>query len=220
MAQLTFEQMLAAIENQIRIGKTYLRIGKGLQQTEWAILGAAPTFFGMTASGSLELAQMAMARLYDVSGRLTMKQLVNAAAEQALKFGKFQASTDVARHALLDCASTIISLQPIIDSIRKRRDKWLAHLDLIVVTNPDALKESTKLTIGDLERAMAETEKVFSKIERLYDGTVGPIRFVGEDDYKTVLEFVGRVQAAEMAELATAFEKQFGHPPPDLTRKD
>ena len=65
MGKLTFEQVLAAIERQILVGKTYLAVAKGLLAAEWAVFGVAPTFFGLMSDGSLELAQMAIAKLYD-----------------------------------------------------------------------------------------------------------------------------------------------------------
>jgi len=58
--QLTFNEMLAAIENQILVGKTYLQIANGLPSVvgEWDVFGVAPTFFGLTAQGNIETAQM------------------------------------------------------------------------------------------------------------------------------------------------------------------
>jgi len=48
-----------------RVGKSYLAIAKGLLNTDSVLLDGARTFFGLTIDGSLELAQMAIAKLYD-----------------------------------------------------------------------------------------------------------------------------------------------------------
>jgi hypothetical protein len=212
--KLTFKQVLQALEREILFGKTYLSIGKGLlaTTTEWNAFGVAPTFFGLTADGSLQLAQMAIAKLYDRGNRsVTIKAMLLIAAE---KRDSFQADVAQVNATIFQSAKRVIALQPILDSIRKRRDKWLAHLDISTVRSPAALNESAKLTMENLERAFAETEDIFSRVERLFDGAIGPIRFSGDDDYKNVFEHISRSQRAEMKEFDAAFEKQFGHPPP------
>ncbi len=40
-------------------------MAKGLLESDPVLLQTAPTFFGLTIDGSVELAQMAIARLYD-----------------------------------------------------------------------------------------------------------------------------------------------------------
>jgi hypothetical protein len=65
LRRLTFKQILDALKRQVLVGRTYLDIAKGLSGTGPVILGVAPTFFDLTFHGSLELAQMAIARLYD-----------------------------------------------------------------------------------------------------------------------------------------------------------
>ena len=107
----------------------------------------------------------------------------------------------------------MLNLKPV-TSIRDRRNKWLAHLDPETVRDPQALSIKAKLTIADLERAFEETEKILSGLERLFDGTVGPIRFVGGDDYRGLLERVRGSVSVEKKEFDAAFEIQFRHPPP------
>jgi hypothetical protein len=46
---------------------------------------------------------------------------------------------------------------------------------------------SANLTREDLGRVFEETESIYSEIERLFDGTIGKIRFLGGDDYKSLL---------------------------------
>ena len=196
--QLTFNEMLAAIENQILVGKTYLQIANGLPSVvgEWDVFGVAPTFFGLTAQGNIETAQMVIAKLYDRGARtVTMKAMLFRAAGQV---SDFQCG-DVQRVnvAILRAAQRIIALQPILDAIRKRRNKWLAHLDEATVRNPTALVTSADLTREDLRLVFEETESIYSEIERLFDGTVGKIRFLGDDDYKTLLKYVRIGTAAE-----------------------
>jgi hypothetical protein len=207
LGKLTFHQVLLALEREILLGKTYLSVGKGLLGTapEWDVFGVAPTFFGLTAGGSLQLAQMAVAKLYDRSAQsVNMKTMLSMAAEQQ---GSFQADAAKVNATILQSAQRVIALQPILDSIRKRRDRWLAHLDVSTVRSPTALNESAKLTIQDLERALAETEDIFKNIEHDFDRTVGEICFLGGDDYKYLLKLVRHAKAAEKQELQAALKR-------------
>jgi hypothetical protein len=189
LGKLTFEQVLRAVERQILFGKTYLGIAKGLLAAEPVVFGAAPTFFGLTSDGSLELAQMAIARLYDrTRGTVTVPSMLVEAKHRIKSFQKGDPQQVIAEIAKSETA--VLNLKPVLTTIRDRRNKWLAHLDPETVRDPQALSIKAKLTIADLERAFEETEKILSGLERLFDGTVGPIRFVGGDDYRGLLERV------------------------------
>jgi hypothetical protein len=206
LGKLTFEQVLAAIERQILVGKTCLAVAKGLLAAEWAVFGVAPTFFGLMSDGSLELAQMAIAKLYDRGEKaVTVKAMLLLAAGQPDAFQK--GDLGQVNAAILKSAQRVIGLQPIIDAIRKRRDKWLAHLDPSTVRSPAALTESVKLTIEDLERIFKETEDILSALERLFDGTIGEIRYLGGDDYRALLDHVRRATSAEKKELDAALRR-------------
>src|SRR5258705_463147 len=73
----TLKQILDALKGQILVGKSYLGIAKGLLSTDPVILDGARTFFGLTINGSLELAQMAIAKLYDrTKGAVTIPAML------------------------------------------------------------------------------------------------------------------------------------------------
>lgn len=57
MSKSTFKQILDALKRQILVGKSYVALAKGLLTADPVILQTAATFFGLTADGSLELAQ-------------------------------------------------------------------------------------------------------------------------------------------------------------------
>jgi hypothetical protein len=65
LAKPTFKQVLDALKGQVLAGKSHLGIAKGLVNADPVLLDGARTFFGLTINGNLELAQMAIARLYD-----------------------------------------------------------------------------------------------------------------------------------------------------------
>jgi AbiU2 len=185
LGKLTFEQVLSAVEQQILFGKTFLGIAKGLLAAEPVVFGAAPTFFGLTSRGSIDLAQMAIARLYDRKGVTVPSMLVEA----KLHIKSFQkGDPQQVIEEIAKSETAVLNLKPVLTAIRDRRNKWLAHLDPETVRDPQALSTKAKLTIEDLDRAFEETEKILSRIEGLFNGKVGPIRFVGGDDYRGLLE--------------------------------
>jgi hypothetical protein len=199
LGKLTIEQFLRAVERQILFGKTYLGIAKGLLAAEPIVFGAAPTFFGMTADGSIDLAQMAIARLYDRQG-VTVRRMLE---EAKLQINSFKNGTPQQVIAVIAKSKTAVrNLEPVLTAIRVRRNKWLAHLDQETVRDPQALSINAKLTFGDLDRAFEESEKILGRLDGLFDGRVGPIRFVGGNDYRGLLKRV-RLSVSEE-------QKQFG----------
>jgi len=70
----TLKQILDALKKQVLVGRTYRDTARGLLKADPVLLQTAPTFFGMAIDGSLELAQMAVARL-SVRSKLTLPDL-------------------------------------------------------------------------------------------------------------------------------------------------
>jgi hypothetical protein len=83
----TLKQILDALKNQVLLGRSYLNLAKGLLKADPVILQTGPTFFGLTTDGSLELAQMAIARLYDKTSRaVTVQRMLDQAAQEIASF--------------------------------------------------------------------------------------------------------------------------------------
>jgi hypothetical protein len=150
LGKLTIEQFLRAVEHQILFGKTYLAIAKGLLAAEPVVFGAAPTFFGLASEGSIDLAQMAIARLYDRGQRVTVRRMLDEAKLQIKSFKKGTPQQVMA--VIAKSKTAVLNLEPVLSAIRERRNKWLAHLDTETVRDPQALSAKTKLTVGDLDR--------------------------------------------------------------------
>lgn len=205
MVKPTLKQVLDALKNQVLVGKSYLELAKGLLQADAVILQTAPTFFGLTADGSLELAQMAIARLYDkTSGAVTVQAMLSQAVLEVSSFRR--GSEQDARQAIVESKKLVDGLMPVLKSIRRRRNEWFAHLDPRTVIDPKALAAKAKLTIPDIERAFKETEELLLKLACLYDGTFGDLRFIGGDDYKEALNWIRLAKCASIE----AYEKKFG----------
>jgi hypothetical protein len=201
----SLKQVLDALKHQVLVGKTYLEVARGLLRADPVILQTAPTFFGLTSDGSLELAQMAVARLYDRMERtVTVKAMLFQAASQIDTFQR--GDRQEVGEAILKSAQRVIALQPIVDAIRERRDKWLAHLDPATVRDPAALAAKAKLTIQDLERTFKETEEMLIELSCLYEGTFGDLRFLGGDDYEMALNWIRRAKCS----LIKDYEENYG----------
>src|SRR5205814_6056214 len=97
VAKPTLKQILDVLKRQVLVGKSYLGIAKGLLEADPAIRDTAPTFFGLTIEGSLELAQMTIARLYDdaTRGSVTIRRLLVRAAEEAASFQRGDVRTEI-----------------------------------------------------------------------------------------------------------------------------
>ncbi len=128
MGKPTLKQILEALKNQVLVGKSYLELAKGLLKADPVILQSAPTFFGLTMDGSLELAQMAIARLYDkTSGAVTVQKMLGQAALEVTSFKR--GTKEEVSESIADSKKVVVELEPVLASIRKRRNEWLAHLD-------------------------------------------------------------------------------------------
>ena len=189
----TFKQVLDALKGQILGGKSYLGIAQGLLSADPVLLDGARTFFNLTIGGNLELAQMAVARMYDrTRGAVTIPaMLVRAKSE----IGSFQrgSHTEIMQ-AITKAEAAVTGLQAVLKSMHTRRNEWLAHLDPRTVSDSAALAIKAKLTIPDLEHALKETEEIVLEMSSLYEGVIGDLHYLGEDDYKSALNWIRKAK--------------------------
>jgi hypothetical protein len=202
------------------VGRTYLETAEGLLKSDPVLLQTAPTFFGLSIDGSLELAQMAIARLFDrTRGTMTVPTLLDRADMEA---GSFQhALAPEVRATITESKKVVFELEPVLGSIRERRKGWLAHLDPQTIADPGSLEARAKLTIPDLQRAFKETENILLKLSSLYDGTIGELKYIGGDDYEVALDWIRRAKCAFIAKYEQEFKETWNGPrPKDCSRKD
>lgn len=199
------------------MGRSYLQIAKGLLDADPVILETAPTLFGLTRDGSLELSQIIVGRLYDRSTKaVTIKTTLHRAAAELGVFKNGNPSQVSA--SILKSVRRVIALQPIIDAIRRRRDQWLAHLDPATVSNPSGLATKAVLTIPNLELAFNETEGILLDLAVLHDGTSGELRFLGDTDYETALDWIRRAKCAFIERYEKENGRWTGPRPRDCSR--
>ncbi len=217
----TLKQILGALEKQVLVGRTYLDTATGLLKADPVLLHVSPTFFGLTIDGSLELSQMAVARLYDETRRtITVPKMLRRAEMEA---GSFQRGTpQEVRQAIADSDKAVDALEPVLAAIRERRNGWLAHLDPQTIRDPKALEARAKLTMPDLERVFKETERILLKLSSLYDGTISSeLKYIGWDDYEVALNWIRLAKCAHIEKYEREFDTKWDGPrPKDCSRKD
>lgn len=158
LRNVTLKQVLDRLKNEVLYGRTYLHVAKGLLDSDSVIRQIAPVFFGITTDAHLEQAMMVIARLYDVTeGAVTIPRMLDLAASEV---GSFRRGTpQEVSSAIAKAREAIENLTPVLDSLKVRRDKWMAHLDPRPISNPSAFSEQAKqLTIPELEQAFKETD--------------------------------------------------------------
>lgn len=206
----TIDQMLDSLKKEVLAGRASLGIAVGLREADPVVLQTAPTYFGLTHDGCLEISQIYAAKLYDTtSGAITIKSLLSAAQQQIESF-KNGKPKEIAI-AVSKARAEIGNLKEPLESIRKRRNESLAHLDPNSVMNPLDLSTTAKLTIPDLERVFDGTEKILLDISSLYDGTSGELKFLGGDDYTMALNYIADAKNAQ----ADKYEAEFKEPWPN-----
>ncbi|MGB9431838.1 MAG: hypothetical protein WBQ89_06315, partial [Candidatus Acidiferrum sp.] len=214
------KRVFEAIEGQILNGKTYLSISKAIRallESHPDVFGTAPTFFGLTSEGGLELAQMTVARLYDRSRSgldraVTIRRMLEQSKREIRSF-KYGDETEV-NEAIAKAGKTVQGLEPILAAIKHRRNEWFAHLDVRTVANSQESNDRAKLTIADLERAFRETEEIVGNLTHLFDGAIGELRYLGGDDYRGMLERIRHSIVTEKEVFDAVFGKHLGDPPP------
>jgi hypothetical protein len=108
--------------------------------------------------------------------------------------------------AIKKAENQVTGLESVLASIHKRRNEWLAHLDPRTVGDPAALAVKAKLSIPDLDRALHETEEIVLEMSSLYEGVIGKLHYLGDDDYKSALNWIRKAKCAYIE----GFEREHG----------
>lgn len=214
----SIQQVIDRLISELMRGKTALQIAVGLQAGDPVVLQLAPVFFGMTIDGNLELAQMYASKMYDThKGAVTINTLIDQCEAQAKSFS--HGTEKQALAAVSWCRTAVDSIQTTLRSIRKRRNRALAHLDPRFVTNPTHLNTEAALTIPDLTMVFEQTEKILQRIDAVHSGTIGELKFLGDDDYEVVLELVADAKCTEAAEFTKLYGEKITWPLPAKCKK-
>ena len=220
MSSPTLKQILDALIKQVLVGRTYLNTAKGLLLADSVVLQSAPIFFGIVVDGSLELAQMAIAGLYDSTrNKMSVPTLLKRAEKEVGTFTR--GNEQEVKTAIVYSQKLVDGLETVIASIEERRNGWLANLDPQTIGDHKALDAKAELTVPDLERSFKDTEAILLKMSALYDGTACESDFVIGNDHEVALDWIRRAKCAYIERYETMFKVRWEGPrPKDFPRKD
>lgn len=181
---------MSNLEQQIRdiIGHIAYQIARGWQAFHIAKyvherrinkrINCAYYFFNGVEDSSIETAVLTLARLTiphrDES--ITISYLLNYAEQNREAFPQIQESTVLA--TIASHRRQLESLNSLVANIKEQRDKTIAHLDKLHVTNPSAVYTHPPIDYQEVERAF----RLLLRIVNVYAGYLRPPEEIRLDD--------------------------------------
>ena len=213
----TIDQVLSSLQHEVIYGRAYLTIAVGLAEVDSVVFDSAPAFFGLTREAHLLMSQMCAARLYDkTNGTVTVNFLLS---EAETKRGTFKNGSATQVCSVLGNAKTrIAGLEPVLISIRKRRNEGIAHLDRATVMDPSGLAERAKLSIKDLEQVFSTTASILNELQVLWEDSCSTLEFTNADDFKHALKLIADAKHAQADKYETKFKTPCPFPRPQTPR--
>jgi hypothetical protein len=207
-----FDKMLRRLTETVVLGKAHVTIGRGIAEQaggDSVIAQVAPTFWGMTLTAHLDVAQLLAYKLFDTQGNaMTIESLLDTAEEHPDAFPhatpeEFRAIIGVARAHIKNLDS---QLKP----IRAKRNRVLAHADPTIIINPEKLAKEVKVTFSDLNQIFFFSGNILNEISRTFKDATSIMEIIGADDYKSAIDLIRDAKNAQV----DAWEKEFTEPCP------
>lgn len=209
--QETFAKVLGRLTEFVVLGKTHLKIGRGIASDVMAdpvIAGAAPVFWGMTLTSHLDIAQLMAFKLFDTRrGTMTIDYLLDRAAECPDSFQK--ATPSQVSGIIADSRSQIASIEVPLAPLRAKRNRILAHVDPTIIGNPEQVAKACAVTFADLDVIFKIAGDILNSINVGYSHTSTWMDIASGDDYESVVQLVVDAKHAQVDK----FEAEFGLPP-------
>jgi len=208
-----FRNVFERVQNQVIIGNAHLslwkRLGKRISGLNNIVANTAPTFLGMTLDAHLCAAFLYAARVFDTHhDALTIHTILRKAGHE---MGTLSPKTQkVVRGNLSSAKTKLLALQAIVDSVRTRRDKVLAHLDLKVITHPDEVTRESQISVKELENLFRAAWEILNEISGSFWEITSILDLVDIDDYERPMSLIEKAKKIEREE----YEAEFG-PLPD-----
>lgn len=200
--------LIRALVNEVIMGTTHLAIVNGLNEADPVVLGTASVFFGLTIRGHLEAAQMYAAKLFDTHRDAeTIHTLLSAAGQNAHLFSN--ATSQQVDRAVGMARQRIKQLDPIMKSVRARRNKVLAHLDPETVRDAVKVAKDARLTLADLSKVFDAAHGIVNEISILWMKTSHLRSFPFDDDYKHALDLIAEAECARIQKYERDFKAKW-----------
>jgi hypothetical protein len=211
---LDISKALWELFNEVVRGTAHLNAAKSLAEAEKShpvIMKVSPSFFRLTTHAHLEASQLAAAKLFDEHDDCAGIQWLLTQARNRRKEFSFRTSSEL-NEAIEGAGKTCAAKKSVLDALKHRRDRWLAHLDRKTIRNPEQFVADAKLTYPELEDLFASALEILNAMAHLH-GDAGFIIF--DDDFNDLshtLDLIARGVQANAEEL----EKRIGPCPDDL----
>jgi hypothetical protein len=207
----TFSKVLNRLTEFVVLGKTNLRIARGISRdvmTDPVIADAAPVFWGMTLTSHLDIVQLVAFKLFDTrNGTMTIEYLLDRAAECADSFQKATPSEVAA--LIAECRSKISSIAGPLAPLREKRNRILAHVDPTIIKNPERLAKACAVTFADLDLIFKIAGEILNSLNVAFCDTSSSMDIMGGDDYESIVQLVVDAKHA----MVDRFETEFGETP-------
>jgi hypothetical protein len=208
----TTEQIISTLMYQLVVGQAHLAVVKGLANSDPVVLNSATVFFGMSIDSHLYSAQMHAARLYDDTHKeVTVKTLLERAGKEKTKYG----SASEVKKAIADSEKKLSELAGPLKALANHRNTRLAHTDPRTITDPVKVAAAAGTSFPDLQKIFKETGNILNELSRLYRDTTGSLEIIGQEDYKTVIEFVSDAKCRQIKQYEDEFHETAPFPKPE-----
>jgi hypothetical protein len=185
-----FEKGLARLVEILVFANAHLAIGRGVAETVFqdpALNGLAPTFWGITVTAHLDVAQHAAFKLFDKrTGTLTVQSLLDLAFEIPSAFADASEMKTIVDRA----RQTISDLQKPLRPLNQKRNRILAHTDPTIIRDPARLAQQCNVTLSELEQVMKAAGTILNNLMVAYSKQSNDMHLLGERDYKDVIQLI------------------------------
>jgi len=202
------ERVISRLVLEIIVGQAHLVVAKGLSTSDPVVLNTANTFFAMSIDAHLYAAEMYAARLYDTTrGTVTIEMLLTR-AEKAAGTAKCGTASEV-RSEIEAARKQIAQLKAPLDSLKERRNEWLAHTDQSTLANPMLMARLASDELDELQRIYRISGEIVNEFSRLFLDITNILELLGQTDYESVIKLVSDAKC----EQVRRYEAQFGPAP-------
>jgi len=208
MTSPTIEQVIETLMYQVVVGKAHLAVAAGLADSDPVLLGMAKTFFAMTIDAHLYSSLMYAARVHDTQrNAVTMETLLQRASQEkgAAKHGS---SVEVER-AIESAQNVLTELGKLLESLKERRNRRLAHTDSRTLTNPSLAATIVEEDYENLAKIFDRTGGILNEFSRLFRDITGILEILDQTDYENVIESLFKTKCEQVQQ----YEKEFGPAP-------
>lgn len=170
MATLTdkIKFLLETLSLELEQGVGFLQVAKHIKQSQSeGRLKRNTKFFELVSEACMREALLSLAKLA-ISGKesVTVNYLLNCAREVPSKLFPGATRREIER-SVAEHKRRLEDLAPLIDALRTRRDRVLAHLDRKHVNEPEALTAS-KIDLGEVEEAFGILAEMINTYRRYF----------------------------------------------------